>query len=589
MSGRPFIFVLLFFISVQSVIASESKIPHELQGFYEKLIERFKSLEHGLVNSNQEVSLATRFLNSLVTHFKQHELGKSKELKTLDTLPELKAKLLSLKKKTASQETKSIDIELLSEILKDSMSKLSEKEKIQLSSLLLTEMEKQTSGAKETTEAMESLIAKYQKDPLLEETKKSEKKGIELLSEIVSIGLANPESIGSLFSPIKEAIFDSEKATLPSTIQANVPSFAEVSSFLETLSSQPFSPPSPNGMALNPYLGGNFAGSKFGSAGQFRSPRLNLGSQSPTPLANDTTDLKACTDEIKKKRFNVELHLPGALCASTAISKSPEQTMKSFRSNGKGQCQVDLASALHCVEGKQGLLGNTIQANIGNLSTPSKVIGVGSVDNLTGRSIQGGNADFIILTVEVPCEAALRLQVARIPSPQEIAELARGESIPIVMQQNSTINASQQGINQATIAATGSFDRREDGTLGNFIRFNSNSRFNRTSGLDVGPRPSSSSLAFDSNRIKSGDSGGAALTCKFGSAKNIEDILYMGAISHIDVRGDQDEGKEGGIASGQSLLNLSHRVWGNPEFADGKRFADQTRAKSSHPQSVLTH
>ena len=63
----------------------------------------------------------------------------------------------------------------------------------------------------------------------------------------------------------------------------------------------------------------------------------------------------------------------------------------------------------------------------------------------------------------------------------------------------------------------------------------------------------------------------------------------MGAISHIDVRGDQDEGKEGGIASGQSLLNLSHRVWGNPEFADGKRFADQTRAKSSHPQSVLTH
>jgi hypothetical protein len=156
------------------------------------------------------------------------------------------------------------------------------------------------------------------------------------------------------------------------------------------------------------------------------------------------------------------------------------------------------------------------------------------------------------------------------------------------MQQNSTINASIQGSNKATIAASGRFDTDSNGNLGNYIRFNSNSRFNSSSGLDVGPQLSSKGLSFDSKRINSGDSGGAALTCKFkkDDKSTIEDILFVGAISHINVTHNQDEGKEGGIASGNSLLNLSRLFY--PASTDGHRFADNNRQDSS-TQNNKTH
>ncbi|MFM8312808.1 MAG: hypothetical protein ACKOA8_00825, partial [Deltaproteobacteria bacterium] len=256
-------------------------------------------------------------------------------------------------------------------------------------------------------------------------------------------------------------------------------------------------------------------------------------------------------------RFNVELQLPGALCASTPIAKDPKELSKSFQKKQTTQelCSVNLASARHCFEGIGNVKGSLIGAKIGERSVGVMVSQVGSADQSFGPSVQNGNPDLVVMTVEMPCSQAAQLDIARVPSPEEIKALFQNDSIPLVMQQNSAINASEEGGNRATIAATGSVD-------GNFIRFNSKSRFNGTSGQDVGPLSSSAGLVFDSNRIKSGDSGGSGLTCKLKDGK-VEEVLYLGAISHIDVRKDRDEGKLGGVASGQSLLNLSRRFWGD--------------------------
>ena len=251
---------------------------------------------------------------------------------------------------------------------------------------------------------------------------------------------------------------------------------------------------------------------------------------------------------------------------------------------------MKLASAVHCVEGKGNLKGRTIGTHIGGLSVKALVTNIGSLDQNRGQSVQNGNPDLMIMTVEIPCQAAVDLNVARVPAPEEIAEMSRRDSMPLVLQQNSTINASIQGNNQATIAATGSFEKSMEGELGNFIRFNTKTRLNDTSGFDVGPISRTSGLTLDSNRIKSGDSGGAALSCKFDDNNKVKDVLFMGAISHITVRGDSDEGKEGGIASGKSLLNLSRAIWGDERMAVASRFSSpNSTARTKSAISVLSH
>jgi len=592
------IFLLgISFVSLGSFAQNTQKIPNELREFYDKLNNNFKTLEEGITNSVLEASMDTKFLKAVLNHFQKYEFGKKNQVLTiLDMTPELKSKLLSLVKNKEQISDQNLTIEQLEQILNESAGKLTQEEKIKLASLILVQLEKQATGEKETAKAIESLIQKYQKDPSLEETKKSDKKGLALLTDIINKGLSNPESLDTLFNPIKENFFALEKAELPKLLQQQVPNFSEVSSILKELSLPLRSPFFSNGMALIPYQGESFGGSNMPRAG-FRSPfrgGVNLGVPFSTPVAKDTPELRACTEEIRKKRFNVELHLPGALCASTAIAKNPEQEMKQFRANPNGVCQVNLASALHCVEGKGNLKGSTIITKMGNASTPAKVIGIGSADEIKGRSVENGNPDLITISVEVPCESAMRLQIARIPSPQEIAEFSRKDNIPIVMQQNSTINAYQDGHNGATIGASGKFAQDENGRLSNFIRFNANfgreSKVNHKSSLLSNAR--GESFIFDSDKIKSGDSGGSALSCALDDNQKVKEILYMGAISHVDLTGDSNEGKTGGIASGQSLLNLSQRVW-NPQEASGKRFADVQRSEfrnaSKQNTSLVTH
>lgn len=593
MRSRAIFLVGMFFLSLSSLGQTPPKIPNELRDFYEKLDHRFKDLEDGLTNSILESSMDSKFLKAIFNHFKKNELGKTnQDFTILDSAPELKSKLLSLVKNKEKTATQNLTIEQLEQILNESIHKLSQEERVELASLILVQLEKQATGEKETARAIESLIHKYQKDPLLEETKNSDKKGLALLTDIITKGLSNPESLDTLFSPIKENIFTFEKAELPKSLQQQVPSFSEIATKLKELSLPSQSPFISNGLALNP-----FEGESLGSGNVPRrnssSPvgrGINLGGPFSTPEAKETPQLKACTDEIRKKRFNVEIHLPGALCASTPIAKDPEKTLKQFRANPTGVCQVNLASALHCVEGIGNIQGRNIIAKMGNFSTQAKVLGVGSPDQITGRSLENGNPDLINITVEVPCESALRLQVARIPSPQEIAELSRKESLPIVMQQNSTINAYQDGFNGATIGAIGKFDQDENGRLSNFIRFNANfdqgSKVNNRSTLASNSR--GASFIFDSDKIKNGDSGGSALTCVMDDSQKVKEILYMGAISYVDLTGDNNEGKTGGIASGQSLLNLSQRVWGNPQNASGNRFADNDRREFRRTSAEVT-
>lgn len=572
-------------------------LPNDVKDFYLKLNDRFQGLIQNL-QTPDEISLTSKLLKSLLTSFHKKELSKNAQLKELDLTLEIKNKLFSLLKKDIKElkETDPITLEKLElaieksgRLPKDDPNKISEEEKVKIIGLILTHAEKSITGQKETEAAIEGLIKKFQEDPLFEETKKSDKKGLDLLSELIQRGIANPEKLEALLGPIQQQIFTFEKSKLSPIQQANIPSFTEALSNINRLFPQ--APDFPGrGLALNPYRGETGANPLI-SGGRFGVPRggsIPIGMTSPTPRVQDTPDLKICTDEIRSKKFNVELQLGNSLCASTPIAKDPKKTLENFRRDPKAQCEVNLASALHCIEGKVGLVGRTIMTNMGNLATPAKVVQIGSADRISGPSVQNGNPDLIVLSVEVPCESALRLQVARVPSPDEIQELAGQDTFPIVMQQNSTINASIQGSNKATIAASGRFDTDSNGNLGNYIRFNSNSRFNSSSGLDVGPQLSSKGLSFDSKRINSGDSGGAALTCKFkkDDKSTIEDILFVGAISHINVTHNQDEGKEGGIASGNSLLNLSRLFY--PASTDGHRFADNNRQDSS-TQNNKTH
>ena len=557
--------------------------PHELKGFYNELNTKFESLEKGLERSHNDTSLAARFLDSVFNVFGKDTVEKNKPFIELDVSPDLKAKLISL------SANKAITFEDLTTILKSKTHNLSDDEKIKIAGLVLVHIQKKLTQETDTHKAIESLIKEYQKDPLLEDTKHLKTHGLDLLTEIIARGLGNPESLDTVFMPIKEQIFIAEKKKLPEMEKALVPNLTDAIAAISNLqqSKQSGALLGTDSPGLNPFSGGIAGSCNTKSGFGIRSSNsLSWGNDTPTPPVRETPELKACTNEMRNRRFNVELQLPGSLCASTPIARDPEQTKKIYQQNIEGTCQVKLASANHCVEGKGNLKGRMIGTHIGGINVSSRITNIGSYDQITGQSVQNGNPDLLVMIVEMPCKAALGLNVARVPSPEEIAEMTRLGSLSLVMQQNSTINASIQGNNQATIAATGAFEKNASGELGNFIRFNTKSRLNDSSGFDVGQISRAPGLVLDSNRIKSGDSGGAALTCKLDDNNKVKEVLFMGAISHITVRGDSDEGKEGGIASGKSLLNLSRGIWGDERLASSTRFSnpslrDQTRAMTS--------
>lgn len=568
---RTVAMIAVIFCSLKLPATPQPKIPHELKDFYQKLEQRIDSLEQDLFGpGHQEQSLAHKFLISLINQQLTLQSNIKNKNKEVILTPNLKDKIKSLLK---SKQDSQITLDLLSNLLKDSSSEFSDEEKIKLAALILVHGEKNLNGITEQESAIENVIKKYETDPILKTEVKPEQKGLDRLTSLISKALLEPEFLDTLLNPIKEQVFDSEKQTFSSLNPLTpVPNFKDTMTNLQSFRGQTQVPDSSSinlgNHPVSPENGSGTLAPRSSAMGALGG--IPLGSVTPTPDVQDTPELKACVDYIRQKRFNVELGLPGALCASTPIARDPNQTFKSFRKNISGRCEVDLASATHCTAGMGDLRGRPITAKIGGENIRAQIIKGGSVEPIHGSPVQDGNPDLMVLKVELPCAQALKLEIARIPAPEEVNELTRKESLPLVLQQNSSVNVSQQGGNQATIAGTGSFERQINGGLGNFIRFNTKSSFNKSSGYDVGRLSSSPGIVLDSNRIKSGDSGGAAMTCKFEDDKKVKEILYVGAISHITVRGDYDEGKEGGIASGQSLLSLSRSAWGDERLANNR-------------------
>ena len=262
--------------------------------------------------------------------------------------------------------------------------------------------------------------------------------------------------------------------------------------------------------------------------------------------------LQACLNVIKKKRYNVELTLPGSLCASTPVSSDPDEELRQMNQKSESEfCDINLITAVHCVNSVQ-LRGRRIDVKIGGQHEAAIVNFVGRIDPAGGPPVRDGNPDMALMQVRTPCGVAKKLNFARVPTRTQIEKLSE-EVVPLVLQQNSDINASANGNNRATIAATGrfQFSRSPNSAkrkMGNFIHFNTNVGLNQ------------SVRGLDSSFVQSGDSGGAALTC---SEKDSQlDVLYLGAISFVIERDGQREGRLGGIASGRSLLGLS-RLLGN--------------------------
>jgi len=567
---RAFLLTGIIFVSFKTVAEPQAKVPHELREFYNKLENQLGDLEGGLTAPEQrETSLAHKFL---VTVLNQLFSSQSKTKKSSDELVLTKA----LKKKVESLLRKNsesiITLETIAEVIKEFSNEFSDEEKIDLAALIMVDGEKSLIQTKDQEVAIKSLIQKYESDPVLKSETSDEEKGFKRLTTLINKALIRPESLDSLLTPLKEQVFEKEKNAFsmlnPLT---QIPSFKDAITNLNNLKSQNESSQSNSiNLGNHPISGKNQLGRTAPRnflSGNKETTEINA---TPTPDVQDTPELKACVDHSRQKRFNVELGLPGSLCASTPIARDPEVTKKGFTKNSKGFCEVDLASATHCAVGAGKLSERIITAKVGGKSVKARIIRSGTVDELNGAPFQNGNPDLMVFKVELPCSAASQLEIARIPSPEEVHELFRTETLPIVLQQNSMINASAQGNNQATIAGTGMFERTANGGVGNFLKFNTNSRFNKSSGLDSGPISRFSGLVFDSNRIKEGDSGGAALTCKFDDNKKVKEVLFLGAISHIIIRGDYDEGKEGGIASGASLLSLSRTAWGDERVAKNR-------------------
>ena len=140
----------------------------------------------------------------------------------------------------------------------------------------------------------------------------------------------------------------------------------------------------------------------------------------------------------------------------------------------------------------------------------------------------------------------------------------------MVLFQNTKLNVDRGGNNKGVIASRGKFNTSE-----NFIRFNADSALNQ-GGLTADG-------FLDSNVIQSGDSGGLGATCSF-QGKEPKELLYLGAVSHVDVF-KRGTGSVGGVSSGKSLLNLSKALY--PEenslaFAGTPNAAGNSPAGNNH-------
>lgn len=285
--------------------------------------------------------------------------------------------------------------------------------------------------------------------------------------------------------------------------------------------------------------GGSGNGFADGSRRGITRPGSGSGSTEVVPSAPNTVNnsdlLQACVAHVRQNPVNVPIVLPGALCASAPIAEDPVEAHNQILARADSDaCTIPLGTATHCTSGTVAR-GSSIQLVVDGKRVRASITNVGRVAD-GNKAFAGSGADLSLMTVSLPCSQAKKLNFARVPTLGEIQTLKQ-RSTPLVLQQNHMINADIRGRNQATIAGEGRWG-------GHFIQFNTASSLNsRGSG--------------DSSRIRSGDSGGAGLTCQARPDGKSLDTLYLGAISYIVVTGGANEGQIGGVASGRSLEGLS--------------------------------
>lgn len=585
-------------------------IPNEKKDYVEKLSNAFSAFD-----SAKSKGMLKTLLESL---FKEKIVKKEDVISSLDNFEELKKKILKLKKEDKNGQITFGDLE---KIVESNFEGMKEEEKRavenQLLALLLTEMKGTHQAGASIQDRLKDVVRDYLKtiaefEPnkplkLSEELKKElglseaskyeeflpeniskliEQKGLspkasmDLLSNILNTMPEKDVEVPQVaLAPIYKNLYDSmiqvepKKSILPDNFINAIDMIknfrkAQIQRAIENGQVNTY----PN-LILRDLIGKD----KFNGGGQ---ASLNdfIGSKAAPATVEVTEDLKTCLAAVKQKRFNVELRIQNSRCASTPVSINPSVELENIKTKKNGFCKVKLATASHCIEG-YSLNNSIIQTKIGRKFVNARVIKSETVDLLEGEPVAGSNPDLATIEANFLCSDAAQLNFARIPTKAELATLMGKDSIPLVMQQNSEINANIDGDNGATIGGTGSL-RKEKGSIGNFLRFNTNSDINKKSGI-----------RGDSRRIRPGDSGGSALTCKMSSDSQVMDYLYLGAISHIDVRNDQYAGMVGGVASGRSLEKLSSQMHGDLEMAAvPSRIATSTISSSdSSRQPAFTH
>jgi len=591
---------VLIAVAVTGLWASLSLgMDNDVKAFLENFEKSQKQFKDSFGKDNTEkgnrVSPDDRFLKSVVATFKD-----KKKFAELDLMPVLRDQLLTLANEAQDPEKNlpkitELTLEDLEKILEKNPDGINDEMKRQLAALVLLHTEKASGKSASNEDAMKTLIKDYlevtkilspEKEitlpkgwkeafklkpedknsataekilSLIEENKgvvppTDFKEGLALVTDLMKDANANPEAQDIAFQPIARQLFNGQFAAASPEVRIKGPQSAgEARQLLNEIQQR-----IADGRANNSNLGNRRANSGGGGRG---GNQKGAGSNSvpagpsagSAPARLDDEQLQACVDLARKTNANIPISIPGGECASTAVSATPEADMEQIRKTASDQLnkkrKVTLVTALHCVEGLSNLEGSTVGLRLNGQIVQAPVVADVNPDGTgNGRSVEGGNPDMTVIQVELTNEQAKALTLLRVPTPSEVRQLAAKseDSLPVVLYQNTKLNVDRGGNNKGVIASRGKFD-----TSSNFVRFNADSALNQ-GGL-------TSEGFLDSNKIQSGDSGGTGATCSF-RGKEPKELLYLGAVSHVDVF-KRGTGSIGGVSSGKSLLNLSKRIY----------------------------
>jgi len=576
-------------------LGAEDKILSVPQ-FLQKWSDSQTAFQDAFTDKATSRSAADRFLRALVSS--TAPTGKFEEL---SLIPGLKSSLLSLINEGHDEKTPpktEVSFEDLQKLLSEKPEKLSNEIKKQLASLVMVHLQKNNGGSETDKEALKELVVDYLKVtaqlspneiiPLSESWKKqlgikdeeakemtaeklaalvqekgipSEKEGLEMFSSLLDKSLANPEGLGVAFQPVAKQLFNSIFVQADRNVKAELsngkPSDrAGAQQIAQDRLDQQRQKEAENAhreggssgeQARQPRQGGGGGFNNSGGGGA-QAGQAGPGGSIPQSIPGNNPQMKSCIDLARKTELNVPIRIPGGECASTAVSSNPTADQEAFSSAAEkdisSKVTITLSTALHCVEGLRNLSGEKIRISIKGQSVIGKVVADVNPDGVAkGKAVANGNADMAVLKLEILARDAKKLSLARVPSEGEISKLFDKE-IPVALYQNTKINVDKNGPNKGVLAATGAMERGS-----NFLKFNAINDLNQSNN-------------FDEQIIKPGDSGGTAVACKYDEENKAKELIYLGAVSHVNVF-QRGTGLVGGVSSGNSLANLSNRIRGS--------------------------